>query len=281
MNVTYALKNAISTTLTEGSAGAGITWDFSSLVLNYDPQAGVETVIQVPNGPFSSSFPNANYVFKASSSSDGSEDFYSYFNKTASVLEELAGSTSTAIEYSYLNPYSTFIFPFTYGAISNDTSQENGQDQEIYTTTKTYDAYGTLITPFGTFNNVIRIKTVENNTTDYDWYGTAPFRPLLSVFQYNDGERDFIFYEPITLSTQSFENKSIYVFTSFSDEVLNVVVDNAIQIKQINIIDLTAKKILQQTNNNKTINIENLSNGIYLVQVDTNNGMFTQKFLKK
>jgi hypothetical protein len=280
LNISYTIKNATSSTLTEGASGANVIWNFSSMVLTFDPQTGIETVTQVPNGPFSSSFSNANYVFK-SSSSNGSENFYSYYNKTANVIEELGGSTSSAVDYSYIDPYTLLVFPFTYGTVSTDSAQEVGQSSPI-SETITYDAYGTMITPFGTFNNVIRASRIQNNNyTDYIWYKTAPFSPILEVSQLSGGERDFTFYEPSTLSTQSFEHKSIYVFTSLSNEVLNIVVDNAIQIKQVNIIDLTGKKILQQTSNTNAINIENLANGIYLVQVDTNNGIFTQKFIKK
>ena len=53
------------------------------------------------------------------------------------------------------------------------------------------------------------------------------------------------------------------------------------QISHLNIIDLTGKKIIQQFGNSNSINIEGLSSGIYLVQVNSNKGIFTQKFVKK
>jgi predicted nucleotidyltransferase len=53
------------------------------------------------------------------------------------------------------------------------------------------------------------------------------------------------------------------------------------QISQTGIFDLSGKKILQQASNSNSINIERLASGIYFVQVDTNNGIFTQKFIKK
>lgn len=279
LNVSYKIKNATSSTLTEGAAGANIIWNFSSLFLSADPQVGVETVAQVANGPFSSSFPSANYVFKTSS--NGNDDYYSYFNKTANVMEELGGSTSSAVDYSYINPYTLLVFPFSYGTISTDSAQEVGQSSPI-SETITYDAYGTLITPFGTFNNVIRASRLQNNTyTDFIWYNTAPFAPILEVWQQIGGERDFTFYEPSTLVTPSFEKKTIYVFTNLSNESLNIVIDDSMQISQTGIFDLSGKKILQQASNSNSINIERLASGIYFVQVDTNNGIFTQKFIKK
>lgn len=279
LNVSYKIKNATSSTLTEGAAGANIIWNFSSLILTADPQAGVQTVTQVPNGPFSSSFSNANYVFK--SSSNGSEDYYSYYNKTANVIEELGGSTNSAVDYSYIDPYTLLVFPFTFGTISTDSAQEVGQSSPI-SETITYDAYGTLITPFGTFNNVIRASRLQNNSyTDFIWYNTAPFAPILEVWQQIGGERDFTFYEPSTLATPSFEKKPIYVYTNLLNESLNIVIDDSMQISQTSIFDLSGKKILQQASNSNSINIEHLASGIYFVQVDTNNGIFTQKFIKK
>ena len=278
-NISYTIKNAVSATLNEGASGAGVTWDFSSLVLSFDPQVGALTLTQVPNGPFSSSFPNANYVFKTSS--NGSEDYFSYFNKTENVIEALGWSTSSAVDDSYIDPYTLLVFPFTYGTVSTDSAQEVGQSSPIFETI-TYDAYGTMITPFGTFNNVIRASRVQdNNYTDFIWYKTAPFAPILEVSQSITGEREFIFYEPSTLSNQSFKHKSIYVFTSQANNVLNIVTDNFSLINQIIITDLTGKKILQQFGNLNSINIESLASGIYIAQIVTNKDMFTQKFIKK
>jgi hypothetical protein len=218
-------------------------------------------------------------VFK--SSSNGSEDYYSYYNKTANVIEELGGSTNSAVDYSYIDPYTLLVFPFTFGTISTDSAQEVGQSSPI-SETITYDAYGTLITPFGSFNNVIRASRLQNNTyTDFIWYNTTPFAPILEVWQQIGGERDFTFYEPSTLATPSFEKKTIYVFTNLSNESLNIVIDDSMQISQTSIFDLSGKKILQQASNSNSINIERLASGIYFVQVDTNNGIFTQKFIKK
>ena len=281
LNISYTIKNAVSTTLTEGASGAGVTWNFSSLILSYDPQAGVETVMQVPNGPFSSSFSSANYVFKSSSTASNNEDSYTYFNKTPTILEELGGSTTTAIEFSYINPYTLLVFPFTYGTISTDTAQEVGQSSSI-SETITYDAFGTMITPFGTFNNVIRASRAQNNTyTDYIWYKTEPFAPILEVYLSFTGERNFIFYEPITLATKSFNQNSIYVFTNSVNNTLYIETDNFLQTYQTNIINLNGKKILQQSGNSKSINIENLTSGIYIAQIDTDQGIFTKKFIKK
>ena len=280
-NISYTIKNAVSATLNEGAPGAGVTWNFSSLVLSYDPQAGVETVMQVPNGPFSSIFSSANYVFKSYSTASNNEDFYTYFNKTATILEELGGSTSSFVDYSYINPYTLLVFPFTYGTISTDTAQEVGQSAPI-SETITYDAYGTLITPFGTFNNVIRASRVQNNTyTDYIWYKTEPFGPILEVYPSFTGERNFFFYEPSTLATEIFNQANNYIFPNPANNVLNVVTDNFSLINQIIITDLTGKKILQQSGNLNSINIESLSSGIYIVQVVANKDMFTQKFIKK
>jgi hypothetical protein len=173
------------------------------------------------------------------------------------------------------------VFPFTYGTISTDSAQEVGQSSPI-SETITYDAYGTMITPFGTFNNVIRASRLQNNTyTDYIWYKTSPFGPILEVSQLIGGDRDFTFYEPSILATTSFNEKSIYVFTSLSNESLNIVIDDSMQISQTSIFDLSGKKILDQASNSSSLDIERLARGIYFVQVATNNGIFTQKFIKK
>jgi hypothetical protein len=53
------------------------------------------------------------------------------------------------------------------------------------------------------------------------------------------------------------------------------------QISQTSIFDLSGKKILDQASKSSSLDIERLARGIYFVQVATNNGIFTQKFIKK
>ncbi|MEL6842537.1 MAG: T9SS type A sorting domain-containing protein [Bacteroidota bacterium] len=69
------------------------------------------------------------------------------------------------------NPDLELVFPFSFNSTINDQAQGvqwvevGGQvfKQTRYkTTTRTVDAYGSLSTPYGTFNNVLRVRTTES-----------------------------------------------------------------------------------------------------------------------
>jgi len=46
------------------------------------------------------------------------------------------------------------------------------------------------------------------------------------------------------------------------------------------IYDITGRKIDQFTNNIKKIDVSHLTNGLYLLEVNTNNGQVSKKFIK-
>ncbi|MGB1000354.1 MAG: T9SS type A sorting domain-containing protein, partial [Flavobacteriales bacterium] len=57
---------------------------------------------------------------------------------------------------------------------------------------------------------------------------------------------------------------------------------NENQITQINIIDLSGKILLSQKQiNGNSIDVSNLSQGVYAIQISTEKGMTTSRFVKK
>ncbi len=174
---------------TAGIGGAGLIWDFSGVsptgtanMNHVDPAAT----------PSSASFPDATV-----SISQGSA--YSYFEGTSSgYFYDGVVASGNLIPYSDAEKMMTF--PFTYldtysdnfGAVftSGVTITRAG------TVNVTADAYGTLILPYGTLNNVIRVKVIESYTdsytvtvpvvltyasTIYYWYKADTHYPVLSI----------------------------------------------------------------------------------------------------
>ena len=58
-------------------------------------------------------------------------------------------------------------------------------------------------------------------------------------------------------------------------------IDVAAQINNINILDLTGKIVFNSTTNESIIDVSMLSKGIYLLQVNTSNGIATKRFIKE
>jgi uncharacterized delta-60 repeat protein len=82
-----------------------------------------------------------------------------------------------------------------------------------------------------------------------------------------------------SLSIENFTNSNIVsLYPNPVKDILNIdILDNTIS--SIKVYDLQGKLILEDTNT--TINVNHLSNGIYIVKVVTEEGEFTKKFIKE
>ncbi len=163
----------------EGPAGAAQTWDFSTVILNNNAQPYI--VLDPATSEFAAEWPNADYV---ATYSDAGNDRYFYYNVLADRLEAVADNVSnTSDNNTYnANPRTKLKFPFTFGESVSDDFTDPFNTRTVVIT---YDAYGTLITPTNTFNDVVRIKwQVGANDARYDWW---TLNPLLPVFQYEVG----------------------------------------------------------------------------------------------
>ena len=81
------------------------------------------------------------------------------------------------------------------------------------------------------------------------------------------------------LSSESFETTTkLTVYPNPVNDVLNLQINNIASIKNVKIFDLQGKLLLQSTN--ETINVSELSKGIYIIKVSTENGETTKKFIK-
>lgn len=159
-----------------GAAGADQTWDFSSAI---NDTTSTATVVSVASTSFASTFSASNYAMT------GGADSYLFFTHntnsmtTTGAAGDLLG-TGQQIESPFSNPLILHQFPRTYGSRFNDTysfiTEADGagiptpipvnrvrltHNGHVYDTT---DAYGTLITPTGTYE-ALRVKSV-NFTTD-------------------------------------------------------------------------------------------------------------------
>jgi len=184
-----------------GPAGPAQTWDFSAV-----PSDSVVAITYVVPGS------TVNYAsFPSSTAADDLGDGdYTYYKSNSSGVE-LMGFVADGAVAPYQNSERFMQYPCSYNTqwvdAFNATWTYNGDTYERAGTISGYaDAYGTLIMPYGTVDNVLRVRTSELYTDvsvvdiDYDidtyWY----FKPgihnaVLAIF---DGTATF-FGTPITL----------------------------------------------------------------------------------
>ncbi|MGP8215185.1 MAG: T9SS type A sorting domain-containing protein [Bacteroidia bacterium] len=158
------------TSVTPGSSGTNVTWNYSSLPTSY---RDTDAIVNPSSTPYSSSFPTANladttygtpgYIYSSSSSSS-----YTIIGAVQSVQGVLATVPFTP-------PIVELNFPANYGNTSKGTTKAYTPPVSfpyiIYDSAKgiitetyadTIDAWGTITTPlFGSSYNVIRQKHYE------------------------------------------------------------------------------------------------------------------------
>ena len=297
----YTSFSADTAGITEGIAGANKTWDFSNLVINTTP---VTIQYMAPSAtPYDLLFPEATV-----SGFDGMH--YNYYKTNTTEYTLLGtGCTSYIINYSDQQKYCQF--PFSYPDSFTDNlaySYVSGVEfTDTGSATTTADAWGKLILPSGTFNNVLRLKCLQvindsssygpmiYTTESYWWTDGIHKNPLLSIVYFSmvmEGSTDY--------------SKSVYV-SSETSEIENFNEDNfsigiapnpasqrvAINFNfreplncDIKLLDATGRMVKLYNNchfetgrNQKEIDVSDLKEGIYLLRVSTLNRSVYKKLI--
>lgn len=177
-----------------GAAGANQTWNFASVGTS---STSTQTMVAPSGTPYGSSFSTAT-VSTISPDAPGS---YGYYNNNASGIFLLGTySASSNVLLVYQNSEQILDLPCSYNTTWTDPFSSNFTTQgyptaRAGTITGIADGYGTLIMPFGTVTNVLRVKTVEDFSdvitglysvdylfTNYFYYKPGVHFPLVSVF---------------------------------------------------------------------------------------------------
>lgn len=83
------------------------------------------------------------------------------------------------------------------------------------------------------------------------------------------------------LSNEEFSSSKISIYPNPTKNILNISLDDKTTIDSIIITDLLGKKIIEQTNNPTTVNIEKLAKGVYVLEIYIDDKKETKKFIKE
>ena len=87
----------------------------------------------------------------------------------------------------------------------------------------------------------------------------------------------------LTLSNDNFvsnfENNELQIYPNPTKNIIHI--KNNTEIEKIKIFDSVGKEVLTQTQNKNEINVENLSKGIYLIEIHSENEKVYRKFIKE
>jgi hypothetical protein len=183
---TDSIATITSASTSPGGAGAGMTWDFSALM---PVVGGVAKVVNPSTSTYASTFPTANYVIELTpNGAPGSA--YEYY-VVSGTKWDIVGNGYSIVSGGNYTPNSKLMmpFPFSFNQSVTDTFQKIGSS--VGTVTITYDGFGTLVTPYKSYNNVIRVKR-DFGGTDYfyDWFNV---NPLVLVTSYDNNTQKYTF----------------------------------------------------------------------------------------
>jgi len=296
----YTMTNYVS----PGTSGASQTWDFTNLSTS---NTGLVQYLSPSSRPAASSFPGATVVLRDVQSQ--AEMFY----KISSTAQQGLGVVAGGVVITYSDPIDYLHFPFTYNDSYTDNFDGNFVSQGIQfyrsgSVNVSADAYGTLILPYGTINDVIRVKVEETYSDEYTYLGSTDFiyystviyiwfKPGLQTYLFNlstisSGTTNSEYGSYTDINTVGVENidvlsGSFNMYPNPANNETNLIFN----LKQesevsIEIFDLVGQRVLQPTQNsfaagNHTIplNTAELNTGAYIVALRSGDELIRSKLI--
>ncbi len=113
-------------------------------------------------------------------------------------------------------------------------------------------------------------------------YNEFTYNTQTNSFDQN-GRTTFNYSNAITLGTEELElaNNTIIVFPNPTTDFLTIQNASNTAIDKIIVSDISGKTVLQQNQNASQVNVQNLSKGMYLLQVVSGDNKWQSKFLKE
>ncbi|MDR6922413.1 T9SS type A sorting domain-containing protein [Chryseobacterium sp. 2987] len=298
--ITFRADDFTATSISAGPAGANMTWNFSAYnavnVTTYTTNA-------CPGQANCFRFPGANRITKPAQAEV--YEFVSMADTEATMLGTYSGPTVGEGTSTYTDPLIEYKFPITYQQQFDDTYQFNGVSatsnmSESGQVSFVADGYGTVITPVGTFSNVMRVKRIRSatqtipglppatyNLESYQWISqnegvVLSFTINTATFNGSSTTTKLMSYlVPGSLSTAETKSRSsdIAVYPNPSADFFTL--KSKEDIKKITVNSLDGKVMLT-AENSRNIDISGLPKGVYILQGTLKNGTsVSKKVIKK
>lgn len=312
VNDTIYYKLGIISNFDPNLTGSNITWDFSHLSF-YNQRT--DTIIPVTSTPivyniiFNFTIANLAFINQTPPSMGVGltvSDYYDFYKKSSSYYRKAGfGATINGIQtpVKYDNPELYFKLPLTYGTTDSSVSSYGltipsyGYYGQTISRKHIADGWGTLITPFGSYN-AIRVKETLNITDtifsesmnfgyvihrpvsyEYYWLANGMKGYVAKITQNGPSNVIEVRYEP-QLEVNSKILAEIQVYPN--PAVHELFIDNLPQgVKNIKIINSWGMVVYNMNinQNNKRIKVDNLQDGIYILKIQYHNGIFSKKIL--
>jgi hypothetical protein len=284
-----------------GSAGQAQTWNFAGATSD---SSYTETNLSSMDAAGGSNFPYASYGTQVSSTSGTT--FYAGSSVALQLIGNYAGDISGAVVATYSNAMDLMQFPASFSSAFNDPYQVGITSPFLNfsiegTNDVLVDGSGTLTTPAGTYNNVLRVKSINNyqyiglpplpgtvtngTTTNYMW--VSPDYPGYMLMNYSidvqgTNSDTTITYSANPLAIQNVANQALQIAPNPANEFVTVGFPSGTELNRVEVLDLSGRVVSTETVNGKsnrlTISTASYTNGLYIVRaVDTKGAVVTTK----
>jgi Secretion system C-terminal sorting domain len=292
-----------TTGIAEGTAGANQIWNFNVVISNTPINS---LAVNPSTAPAAGFFPTATVALQTNTINQGNS-VYAFLNAD-NAKQELLGqvvNTGTTIDTSvFSDPLIQTVYPLTFQTSYYDIGIVPPKPSSPLPNTTTYglqfdaDAYGTLVINNQTFTNVLRIKAIDTLTLDFGFF---QFEQIVTSYSWlKQGYKSAIFGISYSEASGTI-SKSVTINGNLPTSLWNAIVDAQVSvfpnpaINQLNITngfkgtttyeikDVNGKVIeVDQLNSiSKTIDIKALSEGMYILELKSNDKILTKKFVKR
>ncbi len=267
--------------ISPGSSGANVTFDFSGLVKT-------DTTFVAYTGG-NASYPGSNLT--GSYTTYGQTDQI-FMNTTVGGISYVGMFLENVVSILYQDEMELHTYLLTYNSTNTDYFHATfGPWERFGTITTTADAYGTLITPEGTFTNVLRVHYLQNYTDSssfseidfvsdvYAWYKEGYHFPLASITYQTTPQGGFNQYahylETTTLGLSEEEKASLSIYPNPATDVATVRLKSNETLKALTITDMNGRAIDVAYTSNTTeasLDLHHLDAGLYLIELHYESG---------
>jgi hypothetical protein len=285
-----------------GSAGQGQTWNFAGATSD---SSYTETNLAPVDAVGGSNFPLASYGTQTTGDASNAT-FYVGSSVALQLIGSYSGDMSGAVIASCSNAIDLMQFPASFSSAFNDPYQVSITSPFLNfsidgTNDVLVDGSGTLTTPTGTYNNVVRVKSIRNyqyiglpplpgtvtegSTTSYLW--VSPDYPGYMLMNYSidvqGTESDTtITYSENPLSIQNVANQALQISPNPASEFVTVGFPSGAELNRVEVLDLSGRVVSTETVNGKsnrlTFSTATFTNGVYIVRaIDTKGAAVTTK----
>lgn len=274
-----------------GPSSVYAAWDYYTLPI--PAQMDTLTYSEASVLPEHTEFPGCNLI----RTKRGVDTLYHFFKTSSADLSKLgfwSADYSTTLYHYFDNNYRDLVFPMTLGYSYADTTSINECDTTSLIRQVTYDSWGTLILPFGTYPNTARVTTITVDSQYCAWSGSTmvPYvyadtvinyyspdyhYPVATMYFINNGAKFMYFNKnfipPTTTGIASQTQLHTIYPTPAADRLFISVSSDPHTAQLYNAVGTLC--LSADVSANTPINVQNLAPGIYMLKLQNQKTSYT------